>query len=123
MAKPLPEFDQLAQDRRFLVELERLRQAGYFSSYRELALQLGCQTAVYGQTVKGKYHCNLRLLYNLARHYPKADTDFILFGGAYTGRPEPVDFPPAPELGRPVSKPNTPPKPVKRSLNRPQKTV
>jgi hypothetical protein len=100
----LPEFDQLALDRRFLTELDRLHRSGAFTSYREVCAQLGAQLSLRALIVEGKYHCNLRLLYNLRRHYPQADLVFVLEGGAAAGRPEPADFPPAPKLGAPFGR-------------------
>jgi len=89
----LPDFDQAATDRRFLTELDRLLQTGAFSSYRELALQLDISPGLFAAIEAGRYHCNLKLLYELTRHYPAADLSFILYGAAAGNRPEPTGVP------------------------------
>jgi DNA-binding XRE family transcriptional regulator len=97
----LPAFEFAALDLRFLTEADRLLRAGAISSYRELAEQLDIHPSTFSQIEAGKYHCNVRMLYLLASFHPEADTDWILFGEARTGRPEPT-APPKRERGRPV---------------------
>ncbi len=89
----LPGFDQAATDRRFLDELGRLLDAGAFASYRELAARLATRAGVFAEIEAGRYHCNLRLLYGLAQHFPQADLAFIVFGSAGMARPEPAAAP------------------------------
>jgi hypothetical protein len=100
----LPEFDQVAMDRRFLTEIDRLHADGAFSSYRELATQLEAQFSFRTLVEAGRYHCNLRLLYNLKRYYPQTDLVFVLEGGHAAGRPEPTGFPPSPKRGAPFAR-------------------
>lgn len=97
----LPEFSEAQMDLRFLAEAARLLEIGAVSTYRELAEQLQQQPAIFREIEKGRYHCNAKLLYNLVRHHAHADADWILFGAARTGRPEPTAAPKR-ERGRPV---------------------
>ncbi|QNH60713.1 hypothetical protein [Hymenobacter sediminicola] len=118
----LPEFDQLAMDRRFLTELHRLQQAGAFDSYRQLAPELDTQPSFRVQIESGRYHCNLRLLYNLKRRFPQADLTFILEGGKAAGRPEPTAFPAAPKLGAPFARKASVATKKKPAANAPSRT-
>lgn len=102
----LPDFDQAATDRRFLTELDRLLQAGAFTSYKELAATLGQRTGLFSEIESGRYHCNLKLIYALAQHYPAADLNFILFGTSALGQPEPTDAPVRQRGRRPLAQPH-----------------
>jgi len=73
MRQPLPPFDALAVDRRFMVEISCLIEQGYFTSYRELATQLGVQHNTITEIGKGRYYCNLKLIYQAAALYPELD--------------------------------------------------
>jgi|GEM_PF-2107795 len=99
----LPEFDQEAMDRRFVAEVHRLFEVGAFASFREFTTTLDVQPSLLSQVEAGRYHCNQRMLYNMKRHYPVSDVDWVLFGSALTGRPEPVHLLQR-QRGRPVEK-------------------
>lgn len=90
---PLPAFDQTQLDRRFLVELDRLLQAEVFGSYREWALTLGVNPNYVAAIASGRYHCNLKLLYDSVRHYPAFDFQYVVFGSAVYARAEPGEVP------------------------------
>lgn len=49
----------------------------------------------------GRYHANLRLLYDTKRHYPAADFDYVVFGSAVYARPAPLALPARPRGPRP----------------------
>ncbi|MDF7810742.1 helix-turn-helix transcriptional regulator [Hymenobacter sp. YC55] len=98
----LPDFSITAMDLRFLAELDRLQQAGSFATYRELAEQLDVHPNTFGQIEIGRYHCNIKQLYQLRSFHPEADVLWVLFGEAETGRPEPTGAPKRGERGRPV---------------------
>jgi hypothetical protein len=91
-ATPLPAFDQAQVDKRFLVELDRLLQTEAFGSYREWAATLGVRLNV-AEIESGRYHCNLKMLYDTLRHYPGFDFNFVVFGSAVYARPEPTGVP------------------------------
>ncbi|MET4106005.1 hypothetical protein [Hymenobacter sp. UYP22] len=97
----LPEFSEAQMDLRFLAEAARLLEIGAVSTYRKLAEQLQQQPAIFREIEKGRYHCNAKLLYQLARCHAQADVEWVLFGQARTGRPEPTAAPKR-ERGRPV---------------------
>lgn len=97
----LPEYSETQMDLRFLAEASRLLEIGAVSTYRELAAQLQQQPAIFREIEKGRYHCNARILYELARHHAQADVEWVLFGQAKTGRPEPTQAP-VRERGRPL---------------------
>ena len=92
----LPDFDQAAFDRRYLTELDRLMQLGLFDSYQEFARTTKIRAGKLSEIEKGRYHCNVKMLYELVRYYPQADLNFIFFGSAVFARPEP---PVAPDRG------------------------
>jgi hypothetical protein len=92
-ATPLPAFDQAQVDKRFLVELDRLLQAEAFGSYREWASTLRINVGYAAAIESGRYHCNLKLLYNTVRFYPSFDFNFVVFGSAVYARPEPTAAP------------------------------
>lgn len=93
---PLPEFDQAATDRRFLLELDRLLQQGAFVSYRQAAEMMGVRHGVLSEIQTGRYHCNLKLLYALVQHFPQADAHFVFFGPPPAPRTEPDAMPSRP---------------------------
>jgi hypothetical protein len=90
---PLPDFDQAATDRRFLLELDRLLQQGAFVSYRQAAEKMGIRPSVLSEIQTGRYHCNLKLLYALVQQFPQADAYFIFFGAPAQPRTEPTTMP------------------------------
>ncbi len=90
---PLPDFDQAATDRRFLLELDRLLQLGAFASYRQAAEAMGVRPGVLSEIQTGRYHCNLKLLYSLVQHFPQADAYFVFFGAPAQPRTEPATMP------------------------------
>ncbi|NML67644.1 hypothetical protein HHL22_20780 [Hymenobacter sp. RP-2-7] len=92
-ATPLPAYDQAQVDKRFLVELDRLLQAGAFTSYREWGLTLGVNPNYVAAIAAGRYHCNLKLLYDTVRHFPGCDFNYVVFGSAIYARPEPKEAP------------------------------
>lgn len=100
----LPAYDQAQLDKRFLTELDRLLQAGVFTSYKEWAQRLDVPETHVSGIASGRYHCNLMLLYNTLRFFPATDLGYVLFGAALTGRPEPTAVP-ARKKGRPAKQP------------------
>jgi hypothetical protein len=98
-AAALPPYDQAQLDKRFLTELDRLLQAEAFASYREWAatLRISLNPA---EIESGRYHCNLKLLYNTVRHFPSFDFNYVVFGSAVYARPEPSQAPKR-QRGRP----------------------
>ncbi|RSK29886.1 hypothetical protein [Hymenobacter metallilatus] len=97
----LPAYDERQLDMRFLTEAARLLEEGAVHSYRELAEKLQQQPVIFRQVEIGRYHCSVKMLYQLRAHFPTADVDWVLYGQAYTGRPEPTQAPKR-ERGRPV---------------------
>lgn len=89
----LPAFDQAQVDKRFLTELDRLLQTGAFATYREWAKRVGVPESHVNGIAAGRYHCNIKLLYNTLRFFPGTDLGFVLFGSAVFARPEPVAAP------------------------------
>jgi DNA-binding XRE family transcriptional regulator len=90
---PLPAFDQLQVDKRFLAELTRLYEAQVFATYRDWAITLGVNPNYVAAIESGRYHANLKLLYDTARHYPAFDFQYVVFGSAVYARPEPGEVP------------------------------
>ncbi|RSK50065.1 helix-turn-helix domain-containing protein [Hymenobacter rigui] len=99
----LPDFSFAALDLRFLVEVDRLLKAGAVASYRDLAEMLGIHPNTFAQIEVGKYHCNAKMLYMLRSFFPdEADVDWVLYGEAFTGRPEPTTAPKRERGRRPI---------------------
>lgn len=107
-ATPLPPFDQAQVDKRFLVELDRLLQAEAFATYRDWASMLGVRLNI-AEIERGRYHCNLKLLYDTLRHYPSFDFNFVVFGSAVYARPEPTQAPKRARGPKPKHVPAQPP--------------
>jgi len=84
-----------------MVEISCLIEQGYFTSYRELATQLGVQHNTITEIGKGRYYCNLKLIYQAAALYPELDILWVVLGEAGTGRPDPTQLP-VRERGRPA---------------------
>jgi DNA-binding XRE family transcriptional regulator len=95
----LPPFDQADLDLRFLAEADRLLREGAASSYTDLAKRMGVRTGLFSEIEAGRYHCNLKLLYALAQHFPEADVNFIFFGPVSSDQHQPTQAPARP-LGR-----------------------
>jgi hypothetical protein len=98
----LPAFDRAQLDKRFLTELERLLQAEAFTSYDQWAKTVGVSASYVAGMASGRYHCNLKLLYNTLRFFPGTDLGYVLFGSAVYARPEPTAAP-VRKRGRPFS--------------------
>ena len=95
-ATALPAFDQTQLDRRFLAELDRLRQLEAFPTYTAWAAAVGGRSNYVAAIARGTYHCNLALLYNTLRRYPAFDFNYVVFGSAVYARPEPAQLPARP---------------------------
>ncbi|MCC3156472.1 hypothetical protein LJ737_04440 [Hymenobacter sp. 15J16-1T3B] len=100
MSTTLPPFDQVAMDRRFVWEVQRLLDEGVISSFRELAAKMEVNPSLLSLIERGTNHANQRLLYELHRHCPVANVPWVLLGEAATGRPEPAGWPKR-QRGRP----------------------
>lgn len=92
-AVTLPAFDQAQVNKRFLAELDRLLDAEAFPTYRAWAAAVGVSPSYLASIAGGRYHANLKLLYETARHYPGFDLNYVLFGSAVYARPEPAGVP------------------------------
>jgi transcriptional regulator with XRE-family HTH domain len=90
---PLPIFDQVQLDKRFLTELDRLLKIGVFSSYRAWAQAVGVSPNYVAAIEKGRNHSSIELLYNTAQHFVEFDFTYVVFGSALSNRPEPSELP------------------------------
>jgi transcriptional regulator with XRE-family HTH domain/DNA-binding XRE family transcriptional regulator len=90
---PLPAFDRMQMDKRFLTELARLLEANAFATYEVWAQAVGVNPNYVAAIEKGRYHFNIELLYNTVRLYPAFDFIYVVFGSAWSDRPEPTGFP------------------------------
>lgn len=89
----LPAFDQIQVDRRFLTELDYLLKIRALPSYTAWAQAVDVSANYVAAIERGRYHCNLELLYRTARCFPDFDFNYVLFGSASSNRPEPTDLP------------------------------
>jgi transcriptional regulator with XRE-family HTH domain len=90
---PLPDFDRDLIDKRFLAELARLRTANVFHTYAIWAQAVGVNPNYVAAIEKGRYHFNIELLYNTVRLFPAFDFIYVMFGSAWSNRPEPTELP------------------------------
>ena len=89
----LPVFDQSQIDKRFLTELDRLLKAKAFPSYKVWAQAVDVSPSYVAAIERGRYHFNIDLLYNTARHFPDFDFIYVVFGSALSARSEPTEVP------------------------------
>jgi transcriptional regulator with XRE-family HTH domain len=89
----LPVFDQSQIDKRFLTELDRLLKAKSFPSYKVWAQAVDVSPSYVAAIERGRYHFNIDLLYNTARHFPDFDFIYVVFGSALSARSEPTEVP------------------------------
>lgn len=89
----LPVYDQSQIDKRFLTELDRLLKVNAFPSYKAWGQAVGVSPSYVASIEKGRYHFNIELLYNTARHFPDFDFVYVLFGSALSARSEPTEAP------------------------------
>ncbi|SNC62454.1 hypothetical protein SAMN06265337_0673 [Hymenobacter gelipurpurascens] len=96
-----PEFDIEQMDRRFVHELARLHEIGQFDTYSDLMEQMGLERGFVTRIEKGRYHVNVRLLYQVKVLCPQLDLEWVVMGAPATGRAEPTGWPER-QVGRPI---------------------
>lgn len=92
-ATPLPAFDQVQVDKRFLTELDRLLNLEVIATYGTWAASVNVSASYVNGIAAGRYHASLKLLYSTVRRYPAFDFNYVVFGSAVYARPEPSQAP------------------------------